>query len=190
MSKADFEYEKTSWDSWYKDENGKIFYMYYSSCCFDPDSQVLMADGTTKAIIDVNIGDMVMSLNEDTGEFVPQPVVKTIVKHNSDDLVYIHLSNGKTRGMRAYHPLLTEKGWKALRPNLAETIMEAGELVDLLKEGDTLIGYEGNVRIISIEQREEIENYDTYNLKIEGYHNYIVNGIVVHNAVDECFIQG
>ena len=155
------------------------------ACCFDAGSQVLMANGKTKNIEEVKDGDMVMSLNEDTGEFVSQEVKKIITKHNSDDLVYVNLSNGERIGMRAYHPLLTTEGYKSLRPDFAETTMEAGEKVELLRVGDTLVGYKENVAVISIEERPEIENYNTYNLAIEGYHNYIVNGIVVHNAVEE-----
>ena len=153
----------------------------FEECCFDAGSQVLMADGTTKNIEDVVVGDIVISLNEDTGEFIPQTVKHTIVKHNSNDLVYVNLSNGTQIGMRAYHPLLTTEGWKSLRPELAETQIEAGN-VALLEVGDILVCYGENVTIISIETRPEIENYDTYNLSIDGYHNYIVNGVVVHNA--------
>ncbi len=152
----------------------------YSFCCFDPGTQVLMADETTKNIEDVKIGDIVKSLNEDTGEFVEQKVLKTITKHNSDDLVYVHLSNGVRIGMRAYHPLLTTEGYKSLRPEIAKQDVAD---VTLLNVGDTLVGYKENVTVVSIEEREPIENYDTYNLSIEGYHNYIVEGIVAHNAV-------
>ena len=166
----------------YYDDSGALVDVERGICCFDPGSQVLMANGTSKAIEDVRIGDMVMSLNEDTGEFIAQKVKNCITKHNSDDLVYVNLSNGTRIGMRAYHPLLTTNGWKSLRPNLAETTIEAGETVGLLKVGDTLVGYSENVTVVSVEQRPEIENYDTYNLLIEGYHNYIVNGVVVHNV--------
>lgn len=149
-------------------------------CCFDPGSKVLMADGTEKNIEDIKVGDMVMSLNEDTGEFIIQKVAQTITNKYSTDLVYVHLSNGVRLGMRAYHPLLTTEGWKSLRPDQAETINEIGE-VEELKVGDTIIGYEENVTIVSVEQRPEVENYYTYTLNIEGYHNYIVEGIVAHN---------
>ena len=155
------------------------------SCCFDAGSQVLMADGTTKNIEDIVVGDIVMSLNENTGDFIPQVVKKTIVKHNSDDLVYVNLSNGTQIGMRAYHPLLTTEGWKSLRPELAETQIEAGN-VAMLEVGDMLVCYGENATIVSVETRPEIENYDTYNLSIDGYHNYIVNGVVVHNAPEMC----
>ncbi|MBR6689627.1 MAG: hypothetical protein IKL68_06400 [Clostridia bacterium] len=151
-------------------------------CCFDPGTKVLMADGTIKNIEDVKVGDIVMSLNEETGKYIPQKVLKTIIKHNSDDLVYVNLSNGIRIGMRAYHPLLTIEGWKSLRPNNVQTIEELDK-VELLKVGDTLIGYEENVRIVSIEIRNGEPNYDTYNLTIEGYHNYIANGVVVHNII-------
>ena len=165
--------------------DGDIF-VENNQCCFDPGSQVLMADGKVKNIENVQIGDKVMSFNEDTKEFLPQRVKTTIIKHNSDDLVYVKLSNGDCIGMRAYHPLLTKEGYKSLRPELAETSIEVKEDIPLLKVGDELVGYYGNVFIESIEQREEIENYDTYNLEIEGYHNYIVNNVVVHNAGDPC----
>ena len=150
-------------------------------CCFDAGSQVLMADGTTKDIEKVVVGDMVISLDENSKQFITQKVKDTIIKHNSDDLVYLNLSNGEQIGMRAYHPLLTTDGWKSLRPELVETISDVGH-VPLLEVGDILVGYSENPYIVSIETRPDIENYDTYNLTVEGHHNYIVNGIVAHNA--------
>ena len=153
---------------------------YRVSCCFDAGSQILMADGTTKNIEDVQVGDMVMSLNEDTGEFTSQRVSGTIINEYSTDLVYVHLSNGVRIGMRAYHPLLTTEGYKSLRP---EEALQDGVEASLLEIGDTLIGYGENVTVIDIEEREHIPNYKTYNLSIEGYHNYVVEGVVAHNAV-------
>ena len=157
-----------------------------NNCCFDAGSQVLMADETTKNIEDVVVGDMVMSLNEETMEYVPQKVKGTIINQKSTDLVYVNLSNGIQIGMRAYHPLLTTEGWKSLRPRLAQTTMDVGYDIELLNVGDEIIGINGNVKITSIINRPEIENYKTYNLSIEGYHNYIVDGVVVHNAASPC----
>jgi intein/homing endonuclease len=68
---------------------------------------------------------------------------------------------------------------------MAETMMDVGE-VPLLEVGDTLVGFDEEVTILSIEDREHIENYTTYNLSIENTHNYIVEGIVAHNAVPGC----
>ena len=153
----------------------------FEECCFDAGMRVLMADGTYKNIEDVEVGDMVMSLNEDTGEYIVQEVKATIINKHSTDLVYVNLSNGVQIGMRAYHPLLTTEGWKSLRPEYAETQIDVGK-VEMLEVGDTIVGYGDNVTVVSIEQRPEVDNYYTYNLSVEGYHNYIVEGIVVHNA--------
>ena len=167
--------------------NGVYSHQY---CCFDPGTQVLMMDGTTKNIEDIQVGEYVMSYNEENHEFEPKKVLRTITKHHSDDLVYVNLSNGERIGMRAYHPLLTTDGYKSLRPELVQTIMETGH-VEKLKVGDILVGYDSNVAITSIEIRKPIENYDTYNLEVEGNHNYIVNGIVAHNAncVSDSFVN-
>ena len=150
-------------------------------CCFDAGSQILLANGTTKNIEDIAKGDIVMSLNEATKEFEPKPVKSLIIKENSDDLVFVHLSNGTKIGMRAYHPLLTVDGWKSLRPDFDEVIKEVGN-VELLKIGDILVGYDENLEIINIESRPYIENYTTYNLDVEDNDNYVVEGIVAHNA--------
>lgn len=158
-------------------------YYYSIECCFDPGTKILMADGSEKNIEDVEIGDMVMSLNEDTGEFIAQRVSDTIINKKSTDLVYVYLSNGVRIGMRAYHPLLTTKGYKTLRPNAPEVKRDLGNVrLGELKVGDTLVGYERNVMVLSVIKRIEVEDYYTYNLSVEGYHNYIANGVVVHNA--------
>lgn len=150
-------------------------------CCFDAGSQILLANGTTKNIEDIVKDDIVMSLNEATKEFEPKPVKSLIIKENSDDLVFVHLSNGTKIGMRAYHPLLTVDGWKSLRPDFDEVIKEVGN-VELLKIGDILVGYDENLEIIDIESRPYVENYTTYNLDVEDNDNYVVDGIVAHNA--------
>lgn len=151
-------------------------------CCFDPGTKILMADKTLKNIEDVIIGDVVISYNEETGEFEESPVVNTIVKHNSDDLVYVVLSDGTEIGMRAYHPLFTTDGWKSLRPELAETVVDVKGDVSLLEAGDTLVCFDENKTIKEIITRETIANYDTYNLTVAKNHNYIANGVVAHNA--------
>ena len=171
-----------NWVYSYDEISNGVDYYLIVFCCFDAGSKVLMADGTTKNIEDVQVGDLVMSLNEDTGEFISQKVTDTIINPKSIDLVYVHLSNGVRIGMRAYHPLLTTEGWKSLRPDSPDAIRENIEDLSLLEVGDTLVGYGEDVTIVSIEEREEISDYKTYNLSVEGYHNYVVEGIVAHNV--------
>lgn len=151
-------------------------------CCFDAGTKILMADNTLKNIEDIVIGDEIISYNEETKEFEKDKVTRTIIKENSDDLVYIKLSNGEQIGMRAYHPLLTQEGWKSLRPELAETVKDVHQKISELKVGDSLIGINESPVIIEIINRETPANYNTYNISVEKNHNYIANGIVAHNA--------
>ena len=153
-------------------------------CCFDKGTKILMCDESTKNIEDIHLGDIVMTFNETTNEFEPGKVRG--IKHNPkpDDLVYLYLSNGVKIGMKAYHPLLTEKGWRSLRPELPEVIREVGK-VPMLEEGDILVGYKNNPTILQIEYRPEPENaheYITYNLDIDNNDTYIADGVVAHNA--------
>ena len=60
----------------------------FFDCCFDPGTKILMADGTEKNIEDVEVGDMVMSLNEDTGEYIAQRSKGTIINKQPTDLIY------------------------------------------------------------------------------------------------------
>lgn len=153
-----------------------------SICCFDAGTQILMSDNTYKNIEDIIIGDTVLSYNEETGDFEEDVVTNTIVKHDSDDLVYVVLSDGTKLGMRAYHPLLTTEGWKSLRPDLAETAVDIKDGVTLLDIGDTLVGVDGSVTVKEIITREDIPDYDTYNISVKKNHNYVANGVVAHNA--------
>jgi intein/homing endonuclease len=152
------------------------------ACCFDAGTQILMADKTLKAIEDITAGEHVISYNIETGSFEEDVVTKTIIKPNSDDLVFIKLSDGTKLGMRAYHPLLTVDGWKSLRPALAETIADIKEPIALLNIGDTVVTIDGTATIIEIITREDILNYNTYNLTVAKNHNYFANGVVAHNA--------
>ena len=151
-------------------------------CCFDAGTKILMADFSLKNIEEIVIGDEIISYNEDSQKFEPDKVTNCIIKHNSDDLVYITLSDDTQLGMRAYHPLLTAEGWKSLRPHLAEAIADIHKEVDLLQVGDILKGIDTDKTIKEIIIRPTIENYNTYNLTVAKNHNYIANGIVAHNA--------
>ncbi|MBQ7404240.1 MAG: leucine-rich repeat protein [Lentisphaeria bacterium] len=44
--------------------------------CVHPESLVMMADGTEKAIKDIEVGESVMSINQETGKFEPDIVLK------------------------------------------------------------------------------------------------------------------
>lgn len=163
-------------------------YEGYLFCCFDAGSKILMSDGSEKNIEEIVSGDEVLSYNESTHVFVPETVGKLIVNNFSSDLVYVHLSDGRTLGMTAYHPLLTTEGWKSLQPEIAKKQLGITEDVGLMEIGDNLIEYGSIGKIVDIEYRNKKEGYKTYTLSMDGdIHNFIVNNVVAHNAAEKCY---
>lgn len=62
-------------------------------------------------------------------------------------------------------------------------------LTDNLMIGQKIIGVDKNVKVKKITYRENISGYKTYNITVPGNNNYIVNGVVVHNALLKPGIQ-
>jgi RHS repeat-associated protein len=60
---------------------------------FVPGTLVLMADGTTKPIEEVEVGDMVLATNPETGQTEPQPVTDTITGTGNKQLIQITISD-------------------------------------------------------------------------------------------------
>ena len=70
--------------------------------CFTADTGVLMADGTTKPISDVEVGDQVAAFNPETGQTEPRPVTDTFT-HEHVPTIHITTSAG-TVETTATHP--------------------------------------------------------------------------------------
>lgn len=152
----------------------------FSVCCFAPGSQILLSDYTTKGIEDVQVGDEVISYNLHTQQFEARKCIGTIIHQDSTDVVDVTLTDGTVLTMRAYHPLLTTAGWKSLREY---------DGLPLLTEEDEIITYTGLQHITQVVSKPDLEGSVTYNLNIEGHEdnlegcdNYVVNGVVAHNA--------
>ena len=41
-----------------------------------------------------------------------------------------------------------------------------------------------SVIVANVKQIKKLGKEDTYNMEVEEYHNFIANGIVVHNSID------
>lgn len=145
--------------------------------CFPPGTQILMADGTTKAIEDIEPGDMVLA---DDPEDEENPKAYKVTEHRKNRtrrLIHIDVDqDGDGKSDAHYratgkHPIwTTERGWQ--------------DAVDL-KIGDELLTEKLEaVRIIAV--AEETITIDTYNFSVEGVHTYYVSidgvSVLVHNA--------
>ena len=146
--------------------------------CFTADTPVVMADGSTKPISQVEVGERVLAHDPATGEDVAATVEQTFTHENVPTLKVT--TTGGVVETTATHPFYVEgRGYTPASD---------------LHEGDTLHTPNGQtVQVISIQATGHHET--VHNLAIAGLHNYHVatntgQAILVHNQTkDGCGIS-
>lgn len=127
--------------------------------CFAEDTQIRMADGSTRQISDIKIGDAVMQPKDG------RPVrVRNIWKGTEKELVVIRTKEGESARMTREHPLCQENGF-----------IRAGEI----KPGDTVYGEAGRKLTVASVETVPYEGH-VYNLDLErseGDGTLLANGI-------------
>ncbi|WP_323138224.1 MULTISPECIES: toxin C-terminal domain-containing protein [unclassified Streptomyces] len=146
------------------------------SCkCFLAGTDVLMADGATKDIEDIQLGDKVLSTDPETGKSGSREVTRLIV--TDDDKHFNELSLATEDGVEKLtatheHPFWSpsEKRW-----------IEARHLAP----GTTLLTGDGDPAIVTA-NRSFTKRARTFNLTVEGLHTYYVlageTPVLVHNS--------
>ena len=138
---------------------------YTKKTCFLAGTKIEMADGTTKNIEDIKVGDKVKSYDEKTGEWRVGTVTK-VFHHTPEEMGDYYLVINHELRVTPNHPILVNGKW-----------IHAGELKIGDKFGDNII--------YSIERI--YRKVPTYNLEVEPYHTYAVawgKGIsIVHNKL-------
>ena len=139
---------------------------FWYDCCFDGQSKILMADNTEKALIDVAIGDMVMTYDEITGASAANEVTAlgTVELNN---ITEITLEDNTVIRMNIYHPMWTESGWKS--------IVGYKELPRLTTE-DKLLNNNGEYVAIKSIERADVDKQTYYTIKVANNNNFYVNG--------------
>ncbi|MFD4586914.1 polymorphic toxin-type HINT domain-containing protein [Streptomyces sp. NPDC058434] len=143
--------------------------------CFLAGTDVLMSDGATKDIEDVELGDEVLATDPETGETGPRKVTRLIV--TTDDKHFNELTIATPDGTEKLtatheHPFWSpsEKRW-----------VEAGDL----KSGMTLLT-DDNATVIVAGNRAYTKHARTYNLTVDDLHTYYVlagaTPVLVHNS--------
>ncbi len=144
--------------------------------CFAPGTLILMADGSTKPIEEIERGDLILS-DDPNDEIGPEPrIVIEKFQNYTFRLIYIGIDSdgdgivdGKFQAT-GEHPIWTQnRGWRNAE--------------DLVK-GDVFQDYNsGSVAVVSVASKTN--SSDTYNLEVEGMHTFFiaVNGtsVLVHN---------
>ncbi|WP_239551401.1 polymorphic toxin-type HINT domain-containing protein, partial [Paenibacillus elgii] len=134
--------------------------------CFTAGTKVLTDEGE-KPIEDIEVGDKVLSKDDETGEVAYKEVTATF-NHETDEIYKIHVGDQVIEST-FNHPFWVEgKGWTFVKD---------------LKVGDLLVRSEGNtLKIESIEL--EHKQVTVYNMTVDEFHTYFVSdlGIWVHNS--------
>ncbi|MGW4780002.1 polymorphic toxin-type HINT domain-containing protein [Streptomyces filamentosus] len=142
---------------------------------FAAGTQVMLANGKSKSIEEVEVGDQVLAANPKDGKPVAKAVTATIL--TSEDKKYVDLVIGSEGGTQplvttGHHPFWveSERSW-----------LDA----DQLQPGMILLAYDGSraavARVRTYETRQ-----DTYNLTVADLHTYYVlagkTPVLVHNS--------
>jgi RHS repeat-associated protein len=137
---------------------------------FTPDTHVQMADGTTKPIGEVSVGDEVLATDPTTGQTGPREVTDVIVGTGPKDLVDLTI-DGQAVTVTAGHPF-----YDATR----HTWVDANEL----QPGEVLRGTAGPVVVDKV-KAYSLPDQTVYNLTIADLHTYYVlagqTAVLVHN---------
>lgn len=142
---------------------------------FTAGTEVLLADGTTKPIEDVEVGDQVTVTDPATGETTVQDVVATII--TEDDKHFVDLALATEDGANSLVATSTHPFWSSSEGRW----VDAGDL----KPGMTIRTADGSaVPVASV--RAFQQRQQTFDLTISGIHTYYVlageTPVLVHNS--------
>jgi len=158
--------------------------------CFVAGTKVLITDGSTKNIEDIELGDVVQSWNEISGEVENSKVVK-LIQSVHDDMVVIRFSNDVVNENTFDHPYyVKDKGWCSHSPELTkeryDTDTELLEVRDVCYYNNDRELEEVEISFIK-ENRDEVQ---TYIFKLDNNYTFFANGILTHNKEGgACFIS-
>jgi len=141
-------------------------------CCFIAGTEITLANGDSKNIEDIIVGDEVIGWKDgERSNSIVSELKPTILGdrnlYNINDLKITFTDE---------HPFLTKDGWKSIKP-------DNGTEYGLLVIGDE-VNYQGDWIVINeLNEVQEDNNYNTpvYNFTVKDIHSYIADGIIVHN---------
>jgi hypothetical protein len=142
-----------------------------SACSFDGGTEVMMADGTTKPIKDVEIGDRVLATDPETGEEGPRVVTRRWV--HDDTLVDLELADGTVVTTTEDHPFwnATDRAWQR-----ADRLDRGDDLHSATGQRIKVNGLAASTQKIAV----------AYNLTVDAIHTYYVlagnTPVLVHNT--------
>jgi hypothetical protein len=166
--------------------------------CFIAGTQVTMANNEWKAIEDVVVGDVVLSIDENTRDIIESKVIG-LQSPKHDNLVEIKIENDDFNVECTHdHPFYVEgKGWSSFKPELTITRygdtfeevaqLEAGDeiLVDPFTYTNKIEGVETSeldfLEVKELTDTTHEKPIDTYIIEVENTSTFFANGLMTHN---------
>ncbi|WP_285560060.1 LamG-like jellyroll fold domain-containing protein [Actinoplanes regularis] len=169
---------------------------------FDPSTKVLMADGTTRPISEVNVGDSVLTKDPATGEISSRQV--TLLHSNRDlDLTDVTVSAKPADADKRTADQAEGKGGRSTRGPTEPTVLKTTahhpfwdattskwiDAAELIPGQSTLVGPDGELQYVT-----DVENFADAkvmrDLTVADIHTYYVvagaQPVLVHNNDDDC----
>ena len=149
---------------------GKVLSKLSPTGCFVAGTDVLLADGSSKPIEDVETDDEVLAYDPETGGTQRRRVLRSMV-HESKPTYDIIIADGTFVTATEEHPFMVEgRGWV---PTLR------------LEQGDVLLSPDGSTTTVQA-VRATGQTATVFNFEVEGLHDYYVRAgarwVLVHNA--------
>ncbi|MFH1917825.1 MAG: hypothetical protein ABIJ14_01805 [Nanoarchaeota archaeon] len=144
---------------------------------FPSGTQVLMDDNSYKNIEEIQVGDKVLSLNEETNEKVSGTVLETIKKPGIKSMKIVFEGDSSLTaaiGVSIY----TEKGWRKI---------STGTDYSVLKIDDKVIFDEDKKVVKEILELDEISEIYHLITDIHNYYVYVASAVVVHDPTEVCY---
>lgn len=168
-------------DHTYFAENILVHNAKFTISCFPAGTEISMIGDDCKNIENVVAGDMVLSLNEETGEIESKEVYEVLSPlHN--DIVSYTLEDGSIIESTFDHPYYVEGlDIKSYYPEKTNSLYDIHKPVSKIQVGDKLIKQDGSIASIVKIDEKQTEEVQTYLLRVKDNHNFFANGILVHN---------
>lgn len=148
-------------------------------CCVDGETNITMADGTTKKAKDVVVGDEVLSYNDETKQYEKTTIEETINPYR-EKILEITFEDGSTLKITDDHPLLSARGWICYNTELGQMAYGTHGVSDkAMQVGDKIITETGAKTIASIKVIEFEDFEMVYTFKLANGLAFIANGNIV-----------
>lgn len=148
-------------------------------CCVDGETNITMADGTTKKAKDVVVGDEVLSYNDETKQYEKTTIEETINPYR-EKILEITFEDGSTLKITDDHPLLSARGWICYNTELGQMAYGTHGVSDkAMQVGDEIITETGAKTIASIKVIEFEDFEMVYTFRLANGLAFIANGNIV-----------